>query len=189
MRTERHQVRFPNASDAAMQMPVMGHAAVETNPVPCPLYCQDQTHPPDLSAYVRWTPRNRSRVPTGITTASKRVLPARHDRQNTCCFPETCQVLRRKINIFAKSRNTLTFPPIPRSLRRAFRDRHDALRGERWTRSCSKACGAIAYGEAAWSCPPDAGDKRMKIAISALRPKRRHSRQRLTSPDSGESAE
>jgi len=30
------------------------------------------------------------------------VLPFRHDGQNTCCFPETCQAHRAKINLFAK---------------------------------------------------------------------------------------
>src|SRR5689334_2701702 len=29
-----------------------------------------------------------------------------HDGQNTCGLPETCQSLRAKINLFAKTRNT-----------------------------------------------------------------------------------
>src|SRR5581483_9586146 len=51
--------------------------------------------------------------------------------------------------------------------------RHDSWCGLRWTLVDRKACGAIAYGQAAWSCPPDAGVKpRVKSP----------GRRRLTSP-------
>ena len=41
---------------------------------------------------------------------------------------------RAKINLFPKYGNSPMFCPVPRSLRRAFRDRHDTWRGMRWTR-------------------------------------------------------
>jgi hypothetical protein len=79
------------------------------------------------------------------------MLPPRHDGQNACCFPEASQSLRAKINHFTKTRNKLTFPPVPRFLRRAFRDRYDTWRGMRWTRICRQAGGGCAYGQAVWS--------------------------------------
>ena len=58
---------------------------------------------------------------------------------------------RAKINLFAKIGNAPIFPPVPRFLRRAFRDRYDTWRGMRWTRICRKAGGGCAYGQAVWS--------------------------------------
>ena len=46
-----------------------------------------------------------------------------------------------------------------------------------------KTCGAIAYGQAAWSCPPDAGVKRMEMRFRPCgRNAEIHLRRRLTSP-------
>ena len=43
------------------------------------------------------------------------------------------------------------------------RDRHDTRCGMRWTRWCRKTCGRVAYGQAVWSCPLDAGVKFAEI--------------------------
>ena len=51
--------------------------------------------------------------------------------------------------------------------------RHDSWCGLRWTCICRKACGTSAYGQAAWSCPPDAGVKFIEMI---------NERRRLTSP-------
>ena len=45
--------------------------------------------------------------------------------------------------------------------------------GMRWTRPCRKACGTVAYGQAVWSCPLDAGVKLIEMIDR---------RRRLTSP-------
>jgi hypothetical protein len=121
--------------------------------------------------------------------ASVRVLQPRHDGQNTCCFPETCQGLAAKINLFAKTRNSPISPAIPRLLRRAFRERHETWCGERWTQRIRRRCASGAYSEVAWSWSPDAGIKRMEMRFRPYgRNAEIHSRRRLTSPDSGESA-
>jgi hypothetical protein len=61
--------------------------------------------------------------------------------------------------------------------------RHDSWCGLRWTRICRKTCGRGAYGQAVWSCPPDAGVKSVEMRF---RPCGRNAeigrRRRLTSP-------
>ena len=91
-----------------------------------------------------------------------RLLPPRHDGQNTCGFAETaCQASFAKISFFPKDGNyDLTKPSRPhggrsRSSRHAVRD---AM--ARW---CRKTCGRVAYGQAVWSCPLDAGVKFAEI--------------------------
>jgi hypothetical protein len=63
-----------------------------------------------------------------------RVLPRRHDGQNTCCFTETCQSIRAKINLFFEKAKqhyrprhpALATEGVSRSLRHVARDAMDA---------------------------------------------------------------
>jgi hypothetical protein len=87
-------------------------------------------------------------------------------------FPNVSS-LPRKNKCLCENQKQTYISAIPRSLRRACRDRHDTLRGERWTLSVPQASETGAYGEVAWSWSPDAG----------IKPRVEHSgRRRLTSP-------
>ncbi len=105
-------------------------------------------------------------------TGSSRVLPPRHDRQNTCGFPENaCQARIAKIILFPNDRNyDLTKPSRPHEGRFAI----VTIRGAGCDgRISPQDVRYDAYGQAAWSCPPDAGVKPRVISPG---------RRRLSSP-------
>jgi hypothetical protein len=90
------------------------------------------------------------------------VLPPRHDGQNTCSVFQKRRVLStppRKNILLLKIEKQAYNSPVPRSLTRAYRDRHDTWCGMRWTRAVRQTNAPRAYGQAVWSCPLDAGVK------------------------------
>jgi hypothetical protein len=64
-----------------------------------------------------------------------------------------------------------------RTDRGAYRDRHEAWCGMRWTCWRGQTSGANADGKAVWSCPPDAGDKLVDNFTSDGGYQARHSRE------------
>jgi hypothetical protein len=82
---------------------------------------------------------------------------ARRQTKTRRLFCPTSPAPFAKIYLFPEFGTQAYNRDIPRSLRRAYRDRHDTWCGMRWTRSCRKTCGTVAYGQAVWSCFPDAG--------------------------------
>ena len=106
----------------------------------------------------RFDPRRKA--PSRARHNGALLLP-RHDGQNTSVIQKLCAMSSppRKNIVLSDIRKLWSYSPVPRSLRRAFRDRHDTWCGMRWTRSCRKACDAAAYGQAVWSWHLDAGVK------------------------------
>jgi hypothetical protein len=111
-----------------------------------------------------------------------RVLPPRHDGQNTFGYPEMARDVQpspQKYSPLRKSEHRRITMPIPRPLPRAYRDRHDTWCGLRWTRAARQANAARADGKGVWSWSPDAGIKLIEMIDG---------RRRQKSPVSGESA-
>src|SRR5215472_7415610 len=88
---------------------------------------------------------------------------ARRANQNTPpVLPDEASPLRKNISV-SENQKLWSKPPRPVLSGGRVAIVTNVERGMRWTRSCRKTCGAVAYGQAVWSCPLDAGVKLIEM--------------------------
>jgi hypothetical protein len=71
----------------------------------------------------------------------------------------TCPALPGKIFCFSETQNQAYILTVLLPIRGAFRDRHERQQRDAMDAMTCLTKHVVAYGEAVWSCPPDAGVK------------------------------